>query len=224
MNERLLTIAGLIEKNLVVADVGTDHAYLPIYLLQNQQAKRLIASDIKVGPLATARRNLASCALTGAIELRLGAGLKPYQAGEVDVFVIAGMGGHTIADILADDISLARAARYLLLQPMQNRPFLRRWLYQNGFSISVEQIAREGAKFYHIIKVINKADVLPAEFDLAVAVKPLKDDNYYAYINHLIDAKQALAERLRAAGKTTEYDKLNAELVRLRGASNASDC
>ncbi len=223
MNNRLLTIAGLIEKDVVVADVGTDHAHLAIYLLKNGLANKVIASDVKAGPLAAARRNIADCALEHKIELRLADGLTPYRPAEVDVFVIAGMGGHTIADILAADIELARAARYLILQPMQNRPFLRRWLYQNGFSISVEQIAREGTKFYNIIKAVDKVATLPDEFDLAVAVNPLKDANYYAYIEHLVDVKQALAEHLSAANKIVECEKINTELVRLKGVSDVRD-
>ncbi len=221
MTSRLLAIASLIERGAVVADIGTDHAHLPIYLIENGRQTTVLASDIKEGPLSAARRNVAARGLAAAVELRLGGGLAPYRQGEVDVFVIAGMGGHTIADILAADIVKARDARYLILQAMQNRPFLRGWLYDNGFSIAVEKIVREGAKFYHIMKVQSRSATRPSPFDLDVAVAPLKDDTYYDYLAHLIAVKQALSAHLKAAAKRAEYDAVMRQLERLKGAYDA---
>ncbi len=211
----------MIDKDVVVADIGTDHAHLPIYLVQNGAVCRAIASDIKNGPLAVARENVSKQLLDDRIELRLGGGLSPYQVGEVDVFVIAGMGGHTIADILAADDRLARSVHYLVLQPMQNRPFLRSWLYDNGYAIDCEVIARESDKFYHILKVRSQRAAKPADFSLEYGVKPIQDDAYYAYIDHLIAQKDKLAKHFKQCGKAQEYRQICIQIEQLKGVSNA---
>ncbi len=211
----------MIDKDVVVADIGTDHAYLPIYLVQNGAVSRAIASDIKSGPLAVARQNVAKQSLEEQIELRLGGGLSPYQMGEVDVFVIAGMGGHTIADILAADERLARSAHYLILQPMQNRHFLRSWLYEYGYGIDCEVIAREGNKFYHILKARSQNLEKPSDFSLEHGVNPMRDDDYFAYIDYLIAQKNKLAKHFMQCGKTREYRQICIQIEQLKGVSNA---
>ncbi len=218
MNARLQCLANMIEDSLIVADIGTDHAHLPIDLIKSGSVSRAIASDIGSGPLATARANVTAHGLTEQIELRLGSGLAPYQLGEVDVFVIAGMGGHTIADILAADAAKARAVCYLLLQPMQNRPFLRSWLYDNAYQIVREAVVREGNKFYHILKVIAQAAAEPNDFEISFGVNVIKDDGYFAYLEHLITQKSKLAEHLKLADKDVEYKRISRELEQLKGA------
>ncbi len=220
MNARLQAIANLITKNTVVADIGTDHAYLPIDLILSGRISRAIASDIGKGPLATARANVTAHGLTEQIALRLGSGLAPYQLEEVDIFVIAGMGGHTIAEILAEDVAKARAARYLILQPMQNRPFLRQYLYDNAYRIDSEVIAQEGSKYYHILKVVAQSAQKPSKFDLTFGVNVVKDDNYYSYLEHSIQQKNKLADQLKSAGKTAEYKRLVDQIEQLKGALN----
>ncbi len=220
MNARLQAIANLIESEVVMADVGTDHAYLPIDLIKNGRISRAIASDIGQGPLATARANVTANGLNEQIELRLGSGLAPYQLAEVDIFVIAGMGGHTIADILLADASKARAANYLILQPMQHRPFLRQYLYEHDYHIVCEVIAREGSKYYHILKVVAQSTPKPSEFDLTFGVNTVKNNCYYSYIEQMINQKSRLADHLRSAGKTAEYKQLVYQIEQLKGALN----
>ncbi len=221
MNARLQTIASLIENNLVVADVGTDHAYLPIDLIQSGRISRAIASDIGKGPLATARANVTANGLNEQIDLRLGSGLAPFKMSEVDIFVIAGMGGHTIADILHADAAKARAAQYLILQPMQNRPFLRRYLYDNAYHIVSEAIAQEGSKYYHILKVVAQSAPKPTEFDLTYGVNVVKDASYYSYLEHLIDQKFKLASHLKSASQEIKYSEIISEVEKLKGVFNA---
>ncbi len=133
------------------ADIGTDHAYVPIYLLQNNISDRLAATDIKTGPLKIAAENIQKYGFENKISLRLGAGLEPIKCGEFETVIIAGMGGEVIKNILENDIEKAHSAKYLVLQPMNSQDLLRKKLSENGFSIFSEDITFEGFKVYNLI-------------------------------------------------------------------------
>lgn len=130
------------------ADIGTDHAYIPIKLAQ--AGARVIATDIRKGPLAAAQRNAEKYG--AEIELRLGGGLEPIEAGEAECIIIAGMGGEMIEKILAEKSDVARGS-LLILQPMNGQDTLRRYLSENNFNIICEDIAVEGHKVYNLIEV-----------------------------------------------------------------------
>jgi len=129
-----------------VADIGTDHAYIPIKLAQ--RGIRVIATDIRQGPLdmASAHVKKSGC----EVDLRLGPGLAPISAGETDDIVIAGMGGEMIIKILTADEEKAKSAT-LILQPMNSQYELRQYLYNNGYDILCEDLAIEGFKVYNLI-------------------------------------------------------------------------
>lgn len=134
-----------------VADVGTDHAYIPITLADNDLADKIIATDINKGPLNSARKNVVACKNNDRIELRLGPGLEPIKVGECDEIIIAGMGGELIAKILDNSMEVAQKAECLLLQPMTQQDSLRRYLSENSFEIVDEDIEIEGFKVYNLI-------------------------------------------------------------------------
>ncbi len=135
-----------------VADIGTDHAYIPIKLIEENIAKRVIASDIKEGPVKIAKQNIRKNGLNDKIEVRLGSGLSVLNKNEADTVIIAGMGGEMIEKILRDDEEKAKAA-LLILQPMNSQYELRKYLINNGYSIIDEDIAVEGFKVYNIMTV-----------------------------------------------------------------------
>ena len=129
-----------------VADIGTDHAYIPIKLAQ--KGVRVIATDIRKGPLDMAKAHVAKHGCT--VDLRLGGGLEPISAGETENIVIAGMGGEMIIKILSADEEKARAS-LLILQPMNSQYELRKFLYENNYNILSEDLAVEGFKVYNLI-------------------------------------------------------------------------
>ena len=129
------------------ADIGTDHAYIPIRL--SGAGAKVIATDIKKGPLLMAKKNAEKH--NAQIQLRLGPGLAPISAGEVETIIIAGMGGEMIENILAKDMDVAKES-LLILQPMNGQDTLRRFLAENNFHIISEDIAVEGHKVYNMIK------------------------------------------------------------------------
>ncbi len=150
---RLQTVASLVRQGSRLADIGTDHALLPCALVQNGHCPLAIASDVRVGPCEAARRSVAAAQLEERVEVRLGDGLATVLPEEVDDIVIAGMGGETIAAIL-DAAPWTKEVRYrLVLQPMTRAEKLRRFLYENGFSIDEERIADDGKRCYTVMCV-----------------------------------------------------------------------
>jgi tRNA (adenine22-N1)-methyltransferase len=149
---RLKAIASMVEKCTNVVDVGTDHGYVPIYLVKNEVIESAIASDINKGPVEKAKKNVLNNNLSHMINCRLGSGLSTISRGEVQVAIIAGMGGNLIRDILEADLEVVKQLEYMILQPVQNAEILREYLYNIGYDILDEEICYEDDKFYEIIK------------------------------------------------------------------------
>lgn len=133
-----------------VADIGTDHAYIPIRLVQDKVCQKVIATDIKPGPVGAAKRHVEKYGLSDKIDIRLGAGLDPLGVGEAEQIIIAGMGGEMIEKILLENREKAKASK-LILQPMNNQYELRKFLHKDGYKIICEDIATEGEKVYNLI-------------------------------------------------------------------------
>lgn len=151
MTPRLLTAASFVREGAVVADVGTDHAYLPIYLVAAGTATYAVASDINEGPLARAEANVQRFGLTDRISTRLTPGLTGIEALSPNDILICGMGGELIASILEAAPFVRNSAIRLILQPMTSARELRLWLAQNGFVITEERFAAEKEKLYVVL-------------------------------------------------------------------------
>ena len=152
LSKRLSALAQWVPRGARLADVGTDHAYLPVWLLQGGVIDRAIAADLRAGPLDHARHTGAEFGLLDRLDLRLGDGLAPVRPQEADTVVIAGMGGETIASILAA-APWAKTETLLLLQPQSTQNTLRRFLQREGYVILEEQVVREQGKFYSLMRV-----------------------------------------------------------------------
>lgn len=138
-----------------IADIGTDHAYIPIKLAQQNLIDYAIASDVNKGPADIAKSNIKKYNLTGKIEVRIGSGLSPLKIGEVDEIIIAGMGGVLISQIIDNNLELAKSCKNLILQPMNSQYELRKYLIKNGFSIVNEDLAIEYFKVYNVFEAQN---------------------------------------------------------------------
>ena len=137
-------IADLVPKSNTVCDIGTDHGYVAIYLAKKGIAKKVIAADIKRGPLNQAEKNISAFSASDIVETRLSDGFENIGQNEVDCAIIAGMGGETIAEILKNE----KGCRHFVLQMQTAHRDLREFLSQNGFIIEKEAIAREGRQIY----------------------------------------------------------------------------
>lgn len=149
LSPRLAALAALVPTGTRLADVGTDHAYLPTWLLLAGKIQGAIASDVNQGPLDRGRETARTYGVEERIAFRRCDGLTGLTAGEVDTVVIAGMGGDLIARILAQAPWTREVT--LLLQPMSSQEDLRQWLEENGYAITGEQVVREGEKFYQLL-------------------------------------------------------------------------
>ncbi len=148
---RLQTCLDALHPLQSIADIGTDHAYLPCVGLLRGQLKRAIAADVGVGPLEAAKATISKYNLDDLIETRLGSGLSVIKPGEVEGVIIAGMGGKLITSILEADIPLAKSFNRLILQPNLDANVLRTFLMKNQFEIVDEKIVLDEKKFYEII-------------------------------------------------------------------------
>lgn len=155
LSERLKAVAELITPGLRVCDVGCDHGYLSIFLMQNKIAKSVIASDVRTGPLSKAAENINMYELSDQIDLRLSDGLTMIDSGEVDSIVMSGMGGNLMMDILKRGKDVTDKARELILQPQSEVSGLRHYLQDNGFMIISEDMVYEDYKYYPMMKAVR---------------------------------------------------------------------
>lgn len=151
LSSRLQTAAQFCRPGSAVADIGTDHAYLPIYLVQTGKAVRAIASDIAPGPLESARKNINAAGLAGLIELRLGNGLTTIGAQDADDIFICGMGGLIMSEMIGAAGWLKQGGKRLILQPMTKAYELRKFLFLSGFNIISEKAVRDAQKIYTVM-------------------------------------------------------------------------
>ncbi len=152
---RMKAIIDQVMSGETIADIGTDHAIIPIYLYKNGISPKVILTDSKEGPLHKARMNLEKFNLLAAIsDIRLGDGLSVLKPGEVDTVIIAGMGGLLISDILEREIQKTRTFKRFILQPRTAADELREWLNNNGFSIINEKLSVERGRVCEIITAL----------------------------------------------------------------------
>lgn len=149
LSPRLAAVAALVLPAVPAADIGTDHGYLPAYLVQAGRIPRAIAADIMPGPLEAARATVAAEGLTDRIELRLGPGLQVLTPGEAATATICGMGGSLMVTILAEG-PLA-GVRRLVLQPNVAEDRVRQWLMENGWRLVTERLVADGGRIYPVM-------------------------------------------------------------------------
>ena len=160
LSNRLLAVASFVADGNVLADVGTDHGYIPIYLLQEKRIPRAIAMDINAGPLERAKEHIALYGLKDYIETRLSDGVAALTPGEADSILVAGMGGGLVMHILEEGKEVCQAAKELILQPQSELERVRHYLWTNGYVILAEDMVLEDEKFYPMmhVKYQNVAD------------------------------------------------------------------
>lgn len=151
LSKRLKALSDFVPQGAVVADIGTDHALLPAYLIKTGKCPRAIASDVNRGPFQAAMDYLDNEDLRRKVDLRLGDGLNVLNPGEASCIVIAGMGGGTIKGILEDRPEVLASVEKLILQPMSDSDFLRIWLAEHGWAPVDELLVEEDGRIYEVI-------------------------------------------------------------------------
>ncbi len=161
LTDRLRAIAAQVRGSArSVADIGTDHGYVPVWLIQNGHTGRIILSDINSGPLERAAESFRRYVPGIKPDLRQGSGLNTIRAGEAEVIIIAGMGGNLITDILSEGVEAAESASQIILQPGRHVSKVRKWLRSDsapkGFDIVCQIPVREGRRYCEIIVLVRK--------------------------------------------------------------------
>lgn len=154
ISKRLELVASFVPQGSILLDVGSDHAYLPIELVERGQIEAAIAGEVVDGPYQSAVKNVEAHGLKEKIQVRLANGLAAFEeADQVSVITIAGMGGRLIATILEEGLDKLSGVERLILQPNNREDDLRLWLQEHGFQIVAESILEEAGKFYEILVV-----------------------------------------------------------------------
>lgn len=155
ISKRLEAVAKMVTPGCTLADIGTDHAYIPIYLVSGGIVPRALAMDVNRGPLNKAVIHIGQYGLNDKIETRLSDGLAAMEPGEAESIVIAGMGGPLMVRILIDGEQCAKAAKELILQPQSDLGQVRAYLEENGYRIAQENMILEDGKFYPMMRVVH---------------------------------------------------------------------
>lgn len=156
LSKRLNAVAELVTPGNRLADVGTDHGYIPIYLVKENKVPWAIAMDVNKGPLQQAMEHIRLEGLEDKISTRLSDGMKKLQPGEVDTVVIAGMGGALTLRILEDSREVLESVKELILQPQSEIAKVRNWLAKQGFYIADEDMVLEDGKYYPMMRVVKQ--------------------------------------------------------------------
>lgn len=156
LSGRLRAVSGMVTRGNRVCDVGCDHGFVPIYLVQQGISPGVLAMDLREGPLRAAREHVASYGLEGQIETRLSDGLHNYNIGEADTLICAGMGGGLMMRILEAEPEKTGSFRELVLQPQSELERFRHFLRESGYLILDEEMVEEDGKFYQMIRAAGK--------------------------------------------------------------------
>lgn len=197
-----------------MGDVGTDHAFLPVYAVLNGYANKAVASDINKGPIERAKKHISEYGLNDRIETRLCSGLEKYEKGECDLIVIAGMGGNLIAEILDKSPDVARSADKLVLSPNSCESDLRKYLYENGYDIISESAVSEGKHQYLVMTVKYTGNIRNVSETVCYIGEKLidqtDDEDVRAYLNKL---KRKITVRMNGLKKAEHFDSDQFELL-----------
>lgn len=162
LSRRMRMLADMVTAGSCVADVGCDHAFISIYLVQTGKCPKCLAMDVRKGPLSGAEEHIVSCGLKEYIETRLSDGLAAYHTGEAQTLICAGMGGRLMERILTEGGEKSRSFQELILQPQSEIPEFRVFLRNAGFIITEEDAVCEDGKFYFAMKAVYDGQTQPA--------------------------------------------------------------
>lgn len=154
LSKRLKMLADMVTKGNRVVDIGCDHAYLSIYLVEQGVSPCALAMDVRKGPLSAAEEHIQLCGVSDRIKTRLSDGLQEYLPGEADTCICAGMGGPLMEKILTDSAAKVASLKELILQPQSEIREFRVFLRKNGFLLLEERSMFEDGKFYFAMKVV----------------------------------------------------------------------
>lgn len=217
LSPRLQAVAGLVLPGEPVADIGSDHAYLPIYLVQKGLVPSAVAVEVHPGPWERAAAQVRLHRLEDKIQVRLGDGFAPLAPGEVTTAVIAGMGARTIIRILRQGQALLPTLKRLVLQPMGGVPAVRQWLHDHGFYLVDEELVLEGEQFYFILGA-ERGEIKPLsgwEQEFGPVLLAKRHPLLVPYLERLIRQEERVLASLQRGVSAKAGEKKQAAVARL---------
>ena len=220
LGERLGALASFVPVGARLADIGTDHAYVPIELVEKNIAISAIAGDVHSGPFQAAKENVKNLGLEHKISVRLGNGLAVLSPGEVDTVVIAGMGGSTIIQILSSEPVVTKSLKRLILQPMVATGMVRRWLAENTWHIIDETLVEDDGRLYEIL-VAEQGDspiIEPILYEIGMILWEQKPKFIKRHIESLIAQTQRVLQEMSGsenAQKSFKFQEYTEKLKQL---------
>ncbi len=186
LTERLAAVAALIHEDAMLADIGCDHGFLPVYLVLNGRIKSAVASDINRGPLESCRQLVAEYSLENKIRCVLSNGLQKIQAEECTDIAVCGMGGELIANIISECRWAKNPEKHFIFNPMTHPEILRKYLCENGFEIRTDRIVKEGRHYYNVFDAVYTGII--KEYDESYYyLGNIKHFEYKEYFNHILN-------------------------------------
>lgn len=200
LSYRLQTIADQVSPGKRLADIGCDHGFVPIYLIQKGIIPSAIAMDVVEGPLSRAREHIRSAGLDDVITTRLSDGLEQLQIGEVDTVLIAGMGGALTVRILSAKTELVRSLDELILEPQSELVLVRSFLREQNFCILSEEMVLEDGKYYPVLKICPKKTWSDHRMDpdLALSYGPSLLEQKHPVLRSFLEKEHQTLEQILA--------------------------
>lgn len=206
LSKRLMAIANLVPENSIVADVGTDHAHIPAYLIKNNISKKVIGTDISKGSLEKIIGYIKKSGYEKEIEARLGYGLEVLKPYEVNTVVISGLGGVLINEILDKDKNITNSITNFIFQPMLGVDELRKYLMNNSFEIIKEELVKEENIYYEIIFAKKGKGYIEKEINYEIAKDLILEK--HPIVKEFVENKIFLAKRIINDINGKESDKV----------------
>ncbi len=226
ISKRLETVASFLLPGETIIDIGADHAYLLLYLLERDVFKKGIAIELHDGPYESAKKNINQSEYVDQLEVRWGDGLHPIAESEIESIVIAGMGGQTISRIINENADKAKMAQQLVLQPQNSPDRVRKTLFELGFLIDDETLIREDNRLYLIISARHGDTHQEANWqNLQIGPKLLEKGSEFLveYMQSMLDRKVEVLGAMQCAqypesGKISFYQEDIEKLRKLIGS------
>lgn len=189
LSVRLQAVADMVHDGSVPVDVGCDHGYIPVYLVQSKKCENAIACDVNRGPLQSCKYLVEECALENQIKCVLSDGLDKIED-DYDTVIVAGMGGELIANILSRNESIK--SKKLVINPMTHSELVRKWIYENGFEIDEDIIVEDAHHYYSVFSAHYTGVVVPkteADYYLG-SIKDFSKKEYFVHLLNYLKNKQ----------------------------------
>lgn len=203
LSKRMQRLTFLITEGSRLADVGTDHGYVPIALVRDKRIPSAVAMDVNRGPLARAGEHIRESGLSTYIETRLSDGLEKLKPGEADTVLIAGMGGMLIRRILEGGGHCLHTVKELVLQPQSDIHRVREWLYENRYQITAEDMVEEDGKYYPMMRAVHGQERKLSQTELYYGKGEIQrsPEVLYACLQAELAGKRKIMDILRQNGQ-----------------------